>query len=85
MSVPEHMEVAYECRNGHVNTDHAITFDDSFRDGKRPACKDCSARLTRKLVPFRECENCGNIWAYTGDADRPTCPNCAGKKTTQVG
>lgn len=25
------------------------------------------------------CNDCGNVWPYTGSADRPTCPNCAGK------
>jgi hypothetical protein len=27
------------------------------------------------------CEDCGNVWAYTGDADRPSCSNCRGKRT----
>lgn len=25
------------------------------------------------------CEHCGNVWMYSGDADRITCPNCRGK------
>jgi len=29
----------------------------------------------------RTCNDCGNVWPYTGSADRPTCPNCRGKRT----
>jgi len=32
----------------------------------------------------RACEDCGNVWPYSGDADLPTCPNCKGKRTTAV-
>jgi len=28
-----------------------------------------------------QCNDCGNVWGYTGDADRPTCSNCRGKRT----
>lgn len=84
MSVPDSKTVAYECRNGHVNESHDITLDGDYRDGKRPACSDCGALLTRKLVPLYECHDCGNMWAYTGDADRQTCPDCRGKRTSPV-
>lgn len=26
------------------------------------------------------CDDCGYLWMYTGDSERPTCPNCRGKK-----
>lgn len=74
--IPEGKEIAYECANGHINMKHG---------GKPrghdfyPACVECGDRLTRTLVPLRECQNCGNVWPYTGDADRPTCPDCKGK------
>ena len=84
MSIPEHNEVGYECRNGHVNAKHGSTLDGDFRDGRRPACIECNARLTRKLIPLYECEDCGNTWAYTGDSDRPTCSSCRGKRTRPV-
>ena len=29
----------------------------------------------------RECPDCGHTWVYSGDADRPTCPECKGKRT----
>lgn len=25
------------------------------------------------------CKHCGNVWMYSGGADRITCPNCRGK------
>lgn len=31
-----------------------------------------------------QCNDCENVWPYTGDADRPTCPNCAGKAVKEV-
>ena len=35
-----------------------------------------------EIVPERrQCNSCGNVWWYTGDADRPTCPHCRGKDT----
>lgn len=33
--------------------------------------------------PFK-CADCGNRWMYGGNADRPTCPNCRGKRTSLV-
>jgi len=27
------------------------------------------------------CDDCGNVWNYTGDAETPTCSNCRGKNT----
>jgi len=30
------------------------------------------------------CEDCGNVWPYTGNADRATCSNCRGKRTSPV-
>lgn len=38
----------------------------------------------RQPTPHK-CDDCGNVWPYTGDADRPTCPNCQGKRTEPVG
>jgi len=32
----------------------------------------------RKPVMY-QCNNCGNVWPYSGDSDRPTCSNCRGK------
>jgi len=34
-------------------------------------------------VPYK-CNDCGNVWHYTGDYDRPTCSNCLGKRTAPV-
>lgn len=31
-----------------------------------------------------QCDSCGNVWYYQGDADRPTCPECRGKATQPV-
>lgn len=31
-----------------------------------------------------KCRDCENIWAYTGSATRPTCPNCQGKAVTSA-
>lgn len=77
------MDVAYECENGHVNPKHK-SLPKGSDIGRIPACIDCDARLTRKLVPLYECNDCGNVWPYTGDADRPTCSNCRGKRTSPV-
>ena len=35
---------------------------------------------------LRKCLDCGNVWGYSGDSDRPTCsnPNCRGKRTELV-
>jgi Zn finger protein HypA/HybF involved in hydrogenase expression len=27
------------------------------------------------------CDDCGNVWNYTGSAETPTCSNCRGKNT----
>lgn len=32
----------------------------------------------------RKCNDCENVWPYTGNADRPTCPNCKCKQTEAV-
>ncbi|MCF2165425.1 hypothetical protein [Halobacterium salinarum] len=32
----------------------------------------------------RECLDCENVWWYQGSADRPTCPECKGKRTQPV-
>lgn len=37
----------------------------------------------REPRPF-SCDDCGNVWPYTGNADRPTCPNCKGKRAEPV-
>ena len=53
------------------------TFEKRRRDGElRPAT----------VVPGERyhCEACGYTWAYGGDADRPTCPNCRGKRVSPV-
>ena len=31
-----------------------------------------------------KCNDCGNVWHYSGSADRPTCSNCRGKRTEPV-
>lgn len=33
-------------------------------------------REPRALV----CDDCGYLWMYGGAAERPTCPNCRGKR-----
>lgn len=33
---------------------------------------------------LRKCNDCGNIWPYSGSADRPTCPNCDRKDTQPI-
>lgn len=38
-----------------------------------------------KSPELRKCKDCENVWSYTGDADRPTCPHCEGKRTVGVG
>lgn len=83
MNIADSQAVAYECGNGHVNTEHRSK-PHSADKGHLPACSDCGARLVRKLVPLYECEDCENVWPYTGDADRPTCSNCRGKRTAPV-
>jgi uncharacterized Zn finger protein len=30
------------------------------------------------------CDDCGNVWPYTGNADASTCPHCRGKRTEPV-
>ena len=34
-------------------------------------------------VPYK-CHDCGNVWGYSGNADRPTCSFCRGKRTEPV-
>lgn len=80
--IPEGKEIGYECENGHVKDKHKSIPTDM--EGFRPACIECNGKLKRTLVPLRECQDCGNTWAYTGDADRPTCPDCRGKRTAPV-
>lgn len=82
--IPEGEEIGYECANGHINERHKSKPRSADR-GFQPACIDCGEPLTRTLIPLRECDDCGNVWPYTGDADRPTCPNCKGKRTEPVG
>lgn len=31
-----------------------------------------------------QCNDCGNVWGYTGSAETPTCSNCRGKRTEPV-
>jgi len=31
------------------------------------------------------CNDCGNVWNYSGESDTPTCSNCRGKNTTITG
>jgi len=87
--IPEGEEIGYECENGHINAEHASTKVSADRGSSTnnlmPACPDCGGRLRRTLIPLWRCESCDNVWAYTGDADRPTCPDCAGKRTAPVG
>jgi len=83
-NIPDDMGVGYECEEGHLNTQH--DYRQLAEEGKRARCgeDDCDALVTRKLVPLYECGDCENIWAYTGEAERPTCPNCRGKRTFPV-
>ena len=82
MSIPESKTVGYECENGHVNTDHDINH--AAEDGKKCVCSECDGLLTRKLIPLYECDDCGYVWAYTGNAEHPTCSKCKGKRTNPV-
>ena len=34
----------------------------------------------REPVPT-DCEHCGNVWMYQGDAERVSCPRCRNKTT----
>lgn len=81
MPLPEGREIAYECENGHVNTQHR-----SIPAGHdmKAVCYECKRPVVRTLVPVRSCQDCGNTWAYLGDSDRPTCPECKGKRTVPV-
>lgn len=79
--IPEGEQIAYECTNGHVNAKHKSR---PAGHDVRAVCIDCGARLARTLVPVRECKDCGNEWAYLGDGDRPTCPECKGKATQPI-
>lgn len=85
MSVPEGKEIGYECVNGHVNEEHKskrVSADrGSSTNNLIPSCIECGGRLRRTLIPLLECQDCGNVWPYAGDADRPTCSNCRGKRT----
>ena len=82
MTLPEGKDIGYECENGHVNASHDINH--AAEEGEKCVCSDCGALLTRTLVPLYKCDDCGNTWPYTGDADRPTCSNCRGKRTHPV-
>jgi predicted Zn-ribbon and HTH transcriptional regulator len=81
MALPEGREIAYQCENAHVNTSH---ISQPAGHDMKAVCRECKSQLTRVLVPVRECQNCGNEWAYLGDSDRPTCPECKGKRTVPV-
>lgn len=81
--IPDGKQIAYECENGHINDSHKGLPQPADK-GFQPACLDCGGRLRRTLIPLRECQDCDNVWPYTGDADRPTCPNCRGKRTEPV-
>jgi hypothetical protein len=80
--IPDGKEIAYECENGHVNNHHKTH---PAGHDKKAVCIECDALVTRTVIPLRQCNGCGNVWPYTGDAARPTCPNCRGKRTTRVG
>lgn len=73
------MPVSYICENGHERDSHVNQPDGH---GAKPVCRKCKAPITKRAVPQYECESCGHVWYYTGDAERPTCPGCAGKKVT---
>lgn len=34
--------------------------------------------------PYYVCGNCGHIWPYTGNSDRPTCPSCRAKQSEHL-
>jgi len=35
-------------------------------------------------LTVRKCKDCDLVWGYGGSADRPTCPNCRGKRTVEI-
>lgn len=82
MTLPEGQDIGYECENGHINADHDI--DHAAEDGKKCVCSDCGALLTKTVIPVYHCRDCGNTWAYAGDADRPTCSSCKSKAVAPV-
>lgn len=45
--------------------------------GMMTICEECDTD------PY-QCDDCGNRWMYGGNADRPTCPQCRGKRTEKV-
>lgn len=77
------MPVTYICENGHERETHKSRPASSDID-KRAICIECSGRIVERRVPFRECDDCGLSWPYTGESDLPTCPNCKGKRTNPV-
>lgn len=80
--IPESQAIGYECVNGHVYSTHKQQPDG--HDGPKAVCRKCKATIRRTLIPLYQCADCDHLWPYTGDADRPTCPECKGKRTSPV-
>lgn len=76
------MSVTYICERGHERDSHA---SQPQGHGQQPVCRECKADIIKRAAPKYECEKCNHVWYYTGDADRPTCPGCAGKNVTGAG
>ena len=75
------MPVTYVCENGHKHGKHKS--QPSGHDS-RPACMDCGGVIVNRKVPLYECDDCEYYWFYKGGADKPTCPNCKGKRTRKA-
>ena len=72
----------YICDEGHENSKHK---SQPAGHGKKAVCIECGALIVERTVPQYKCIVCGFSWFYTGSADRPTCPECKGKKVETVG
>lgn len=75
------MTVTYICENGHEHDSHKAQ---PAGHNQKVVCRECKGDIIKRSVPIYECEDCDNRWGYTGDADRPTCSNCRGKRTRPV-
>jgi len=80
--IPEGKEIGYECEQGHINSEKKIRH--AAEKGKQMRCVDCGDLLTKTLIPLYHCNSCENTWAYSGDAERPTCPDCRGKNVKPI-
>jgi hypothetical protein len=81
-AIPDGKAIGYQCENGHERAGHDINH--AAPEGKQCVCEECGGLLTRKLIPRLHCRECDNTWAFAGDSDRPTCPECLAKNTVPV-